>query len=361
MSHDRLPNRRDALRLLACAVTAGAWPRPCEAAEWPRSGLGLVIYALGIQRRKLKAEDPSQDLFEPFRFLDHCHALGAGGIQVPLGTLEPAACERLRARAEAYGMFVEGIAAPPFADAEVERFTAEVEMAARVGAKAVRTVVMPSRRYERFRSPEEFDRYAERGRRALKRARPIVERHRVRLAVENHKDQRLDERLALLEGLNCPMIGACVDTGNSFALLEDPVAVVEGLAPYAFSVHLKDQAVQEYEDGFLFADVPLGDGFLDLERMVRVLRDAQPDVCFSLETITRDPLRVPCLLEGYWTTFTEVPGSDLARTLRTVRAHAAAELTAVGALPIDEQVALERATVAKSLEYARRELGIRPG
>jgi len=163
-------------------------------------------------------------------------------------------------------------------------------------------------------------------------AEPVAARHRVRLAVENHKDQRVPERIELLRRLGSPWIRACVDVGNSFALLEDPLAVVEAYAPWAVSVHLKDQAVQECQDGFLFGDAPLGKGFLDLKRMVQILRQAKPDVRFSLEVITRDPLPVPCLTEKYWTTLPDVPGSDLARTLRVVRVHAQARLPAVSGL-----------------------------
>ncbi len=249
----------------------GAWT---QASETTQTGLGLVIYTQGIRRRVRKAKNPKQDLFAPSTFLDHCRKLGAGGMQIPLGVLEPAACQQLRETAASYGMFIEGIVGPPFSDGDVARFRAEIETASRVGALAVRTVIIPGRRYERFRSREEFDEFVQRGRQALERARPIVEQHQVRLAVENHKDQRLDKRLALLKGLNSPFIGACVDTGNSLAPLEDPLTVVEALAPYAFTVHLKDQAVQEYGDGFLLADVALGDGCLELRRMVDILRRA---------------------------------------------------------------------------------------
>jgi 3-oxoisoapionate decarboxylase len=140
--------------------------------------------------------------------------------------------------------------------------------------------------------------------------------------------------------------------------LEDPLAVVEALAPLAFSVHLKDQAVQEYGDGFLLADVALGDGFLDLKRMVDVLRDAKPDIRFTLETITRDPLRVPCLAESYWATFPTVPGADLAYALRTVRTQAAVELANVSNLELDKQAEMELDTVHRSLQYARNTLGL---
>ncbi len=344
---------------LANAVAfAGTWSlgEAVFAAGPPRTGLGLVIYTQSLRRQMIKALDQADDLFEPFRFLEHCHALGAGGIQAPLGVLPADTCESLRATADAHGMFIEGIVQPPFEDGDVERFRAEIQTAARVGVPAVRTVIIPGRRYERFKSFEEFGQFTERGRRALERAKPIVERHQIRLAVENHKDQRLDERLALLRKLDSPFIGACVDTGNSFALLEDPLTVVEALSPYAFSVHLKDQAVQEYKEGFLLADVALGDGFLDLKRMVAILRKARPNVRFCLESITRDALRVPCLSEGYWATFPDVSGSDLARTLRVVRSHLADDLPKISSLPLEEQIAVERTTVAKSLQYARTQL-----
>ena len=350
--------RRRAIQVLGgmVAATQYAGGRWAQAGETPKTRLGLVIYTQGIRRRVMKANNSKSDLFEPSTFLDHCGQLGAGGIQVPLGVLDPATCERLRGAADARGMFIEGIVGPPFSDGDVQRFRDEIETTARVGVRAVRTVIIPGRRYERFRSREEFDEYALRGRQALERAKPIVEQHQVRLAVENHKDQRLETRLALLNELDSPFIGACVDTGNSLALLEDPLTVVQSLAPYAFSVHLKDQAVQEYSHGFLLADVALGDGFLDLQRMVDILRGAQPEVQFSLETITRDPLRVPCLAESYWPTFPNVPARDLAKTLGLVRAHAASHLPSISTLPLAEQAAVEHETVVRSLEYARTEL-----
>jgi hypothetical protein len=134
--------------------------------------------------------------------------------------------------------------------------------------------------------------------------------------------------------------------------------VVEAYAPWAFSVHAKDQAVGEYEDGFLFADVPLGKGFLDLKAMVRILRAARPEARYSLEVITRDPLKVPYLTEKYWATFGDVPACDLARTLRTVKAHARTDLPRVSHLPLADQVKREELNVTESLAYARGHLGL---
>lgn len=352
-------HRREAFKTLAAgaaALTASALRGASD--ESPATRLGIVVYCLGHRIQTLRAQQPSRDLTDPLALLEHCHALGAGGVQLSLDVRDEAYARKLRSQAEQYGMFLEGIVSPPSGAADVERFDAQLATAQRAGAGVVRTVIMPGRRYEFFDSAAKFREYAERGRRALELAEPIASKHRVRLAVENHKDQRVPERLELLRRLSSPWIGACVDVGNSFALLEDPLAVVEAYAPWAVTVHLKDQAVQEYKDGFLLGDAALGQGFLDLKQMVQILHQVKPDVRFSLEVMTRDPLRVPCLTEKYWATLADVPATDLARTLRIVRAHAQKTLPRVSELPPADRSECEEQNVRQSLAYARTSLGL---
>ncbi len=81
--------------------------------------------------------------------------------------------------------------------------------------------------------------------------------------------------------------------------------------PYAFSVHFKDQALAEYADGFLLGDIPLGQGSFDLTRMMGILLAKKPELKFSLEVITRDALKVPCLTDDYWKSVADASGSDL--------------------------------------------------
>ncbi len=354
-------NRRDALGLLAGSLAAGALSRAAHAAAFEKTqetGMGLVVYCLGNRQRAIRRENPEVNLFEPMTFLEHCHKLGAGGVQMPLGIRAADDATRLRKQAEQYGMYIEGIVSPPKNESGVAQFDAQMQTAARAGARAVRTVIMPGRRYEFFDSLRQFREFMARGRRSLELAAPVAEKHRVPLAVENHKDQRAPERVELLQQIGSEYVGACVDTGNNFALLQDPVEFAKAMAPFAFSVHLKDQAVRECEDGFLLADVPLGQGCIDLKTIVHVLRKAKPDIRFSLELITRDPLKVPCLSEKYWATFPELPGRDLARTLRTVRARAAKTLPQISALSPAEQVAKELANVQASIAFARDQLKI---
>lgn len=351
--------RRTALATLG-GMAAGLLRHASAETEVPsqRTGLGLVTYCRSLLRKQRLQIDRAEELFEPFAFLEHCRSLGAGGMQVALGQLTAERAESLRERAAEWGLFIEAIVRLPRDDGDVARFAADVQTAARAGAKAARTTIIPGRRYEYFDSLEKFRDYERRGRESLERAVAIAEKHRLPLAVENHKDHRNAERVALFEQIGSAYVGACVDTGNSVALLEDPLETVRALAPWAHSVHLKDQAVRLYDDGFLLGDIPLGEGFLDLKQMVRILRDQRPNVSFSLELITRDPLKVPCLTEAYWATFPDLPARDLARTLRQVRESAAGQLQQISRHSPEEQVARETENVLSSLRYAREHLGL---
>jgi sugar phosphate isomerase/epimerase len=353
--------RRSFLRRLGGATAVAAipsWQNMFAAQERQSTGLGLVAYDCGFRRQWLRRQNASVDLFEPLAFLKHCQELGAGGMQASLGVLDADAAGKLRDYAREHSLFIDSIVAAPKDEEDLGRFEAEIRTSAEVGVQAARTVIMPGRRYEQFKSLAEFREYEARGKKMLQRALPVVEKHRVRLAVENHKDQRLDERVALFDEIGSEFVGACVDTGNSFALLEDPIETVERLAPFAFTVHLKDQAVREYEQGFLLGDIPLGDGCFDLKRMVEILKRAKPSIRFVLELITRDPLKIPCLTDPYWATIPAVPGRDLARTLQFVRSHRAEHLQQVSSLQLEKQVELEDANIAASLSYARTTLGL---
>ena len=323
-----------------------------ESPQPQKTSMGLVLYCCGIRRNHLRKENPQFDLFEPANFLKHCQSLGAGSAQLRLG-MDPGDARELSKQAEAAGLYLEAIVTAPKKKGDLEQFQAEMSTAKEAGALAARTTLMPGRRYEFFSSLKMFQEYDAMARKSLELAAPVAERFHVPLAVENHKDHRNAERAFLFKHISSEYVGACVDTGNSFALLEDPIATVESLAPWAHSVHLKDQALKPYEAGFLLADIPLGQGGLDLKRMVEILQKTKPGIRFSLELITRDPLKIPCLTDKYWTTFPDLAARDLARTLRYVQGHATDNLQSISNMSPPEQLAREDANVRESLAYAR--------
>jgi len=353
--------RRQFLAGWAVGSGVAALNRLAAASESParRSKMGLASDCWNLHQRAQVGKGQKGDLSDPRLFLERCYQLGAGGMQMPLSVRDEGYSSGLRRWAEDHEMYIEGSTSLADSRFDVARFEKEIVTAKAAGATVVRTVAMPGRRYEQFNSADEFARAAQRAAERLRQVEPIMARHRMRLAVENHKCHRVAERLDLLKQLGSEWIGMCVDTGNSFALCEDPMAVVRAYAPFAFSVHVRDQGVQEYEDGFLFTDLALGQGFLDVPATVRVLREARPESHFSLEMIARDPLKVPVLTPKYWATMAAVPATDLAWTLRMVKAKTPREpLPRIDSLPLDQRVQCEQRMVDESLAYAREHLGL---
>jgi len=350
-------NRRQALISLTAGGVAMAL-HTLPAAETRRTRLGVVIYGLGIHQKHDWA-GRHQGLSPALAFLEECHRFGAGGIQFQLGPKDKPHLQELRQRAERHEMYFEAIISPPTDADDVSRFEEEVRLAKEAGARVARTVIIPGRRYEQFKTLTEFREYEKRGLKSLQLAEPVVARHRLRFAVENHKDQLIAEKLETLRRVGSEWIGLCVDVGNNLALMEDPLETVRAFAPYALTVHLKDMALREYADGWLLADVALGDGLFDLRRMVEVLRAANPAVKFNYETITRDALKVPVNTEPYWATLPGPRTEALKRIAAIARSKPDVRFPDdISRLSIEQQVEAERRNVERSLAYASEHLAL---
>lgn len=354
-----LLSRRRALALLGAAAPALALRSAAGTAAPPPKRLGIGEHSFGIRSGHERDLPAAQRFNDPLRFLEYCHGIGAGGIQIGIGTRDTAYTAQLRDKAAQHGMFVEGSVRMPKDQGDLQRFDGDIKSAAEAGARVVRTVMLSGRRYETFQTAAAFRGFSERSWTSLVLAEPVMARHRVRLAIENHKDWRISELVSMLKRISSPWVGVCVDTGNSIALVEDPNETVEAYAPWAFATHIKDMAVREYREGFLLSEVPLGQGFLDLRRIVAALTKARPDVQYSLEMITRDPLKIPYLTDPYWATFDDVRGREAASAMRMVRAQWSEKpLPELSTRPRQEQLDAEERNVKLSLEYARQHLGM---
>jgi 3-oxoisoapionate decarboxylase len=321
--------------------------------EVPRPRMGVVIHSYGIR----KANDKDRAFDDPLAFLDYCRSIGAGGAQTSLGIRDDAYAAKIQELLRTHKLYVEGSIALPRDRDDVERFAKEVGTAKSCGAKLFRTVLMNGRRYEVFDSADAYRKFFEQGKLSLKLALPVVEKNEIRMAVENHKDLQAPDLLDLIKKLDSPMAGVCLDTGNNIALLESPQETVDVLAPHAFTTHIKDMGVEEYPEGFLLAEVPLGTGFLDLAKIVATVRRTRPEITLNLEMMTRDPLKIPCLTPKYWTTLEHVPARRLAEMIALVRAKAGKKsLPRISQLKKEEQIQREDENVRACLRYAQTEL-----
>jgi sugar phosphate isomerase/epimerase len=318
------------------------------------TSMGVAIFSFAHRQRR----DPS--ISDPLAFLELARKIGAGGIQTSLGRLDEARGAELRRKADAAGMWIEGSESLPKGKADLDRFEATLKGIRAAGADRFRTVLLGGRRYEAFDSPEGWPDFVRESRARLELAEPLLAKHGVTAMFENHKDFRVPELLPFLKSIGSERIAVCADFANNFTLLEDNAEVVEALAPVSAGAHVKDMLVAEYEEGFLAADVALGAGIHDLPRMIGALRKAKPSLRLCLEMSTRDPLKVPVYGRKYWTTMKDVPASDLARTLRTVRERGVPreKLPLIDSLPPEERVKIEEEAAAKSLAYAAEVLKV---
>jgi sugar phosphate isomerase/epimerase len=348
-------NRRQFLQALSSLACLGLARSPSFAQEKPvapRRLFCLQTYSYSIRHRHERGAG------DPLALMQFTSRLGFAGVQLRLGERDADYLAQVRAAKARLDISLEGIVAPPMEDKDSDRFAAELRACQAAGIDIVRMALLSGRRYETFRSAQEFRRFKARCEQALTRVARLAARHKVRVAVENHKDFRAREFAELVQRPASEFVGVCLDTGNNIALLEDPWFVVDTLAPLTFTVHLKDMAVESASDGFLLAEVPLGRGLIDIHRLVRRIHEARPSARFHLEMITRNPLAIPCLADDYWRTLAEVGGIDLARTLRLVRRHARAanELPRISTLDVKDQIQREHEHVLQSLRYGRERL-----
>ncbi|HEX7359173.1 MAG TPA: TIM barrel protein [Bryobacteraceae bacterium] len=288
---------------------------------------------------------------DTFTFLEQAHAFGAAGIQCPLrGDLR-----RIRGRAEELGMYIEAMLPMP-GEVGAEGFEQGLRNAEEVGAVAIRAACLPTRRYETFSSLADWQAFVARSHESIQAALPLLDRYKIPLGLENHKDWTADEFAALMAKYATEYLGICLDFGNNISLLDDPLEAVKKLAPYTTVTHMKNIEVRRYENGFLLSEVVPPEGMLDLPAVIEIIRAARPQARFILEMITRDPLKIPCLTDRYWTTFPDRGGMDLARTLRLVESRSGANLPCVSHLSAEERASVERQNVATFLDYARNTL-----
>ena len=123
----------------------------------------------------------------------------------------------------------------------------------------------------------------------LRRVLPVAERHKVHVALEPHqvytvKLETFQEILGLVES---PYFSCNPDTGNVFMAGGDPYEFLEAIGDRTVHVHAKDIGGVVMDDRGKVTGVPsgcaCGDGVIDWERVVQILRNAGFEGVLSVE------------------------------------------------------------------------------
>lgn len=312
-----------------------------ETAPLKRSPLGIAWTSFMGTRR----------VNDPLELADIAVSFSAAGIQGPMPDMSDAAVRRLREKLERHGLYFESAFSLPFQESEAAPFEKHLAGAKAAGARCVRLACLGSRRYETFHSLAEWIAFVARSKEGIRRMVTLAERARMPVAIENHKDWTGEEMAALMKEYSSEYLGVCLDFGNNLSLLDDPYDVVERLAPYTISTHMKDSRVSLSPEGLLLGDVVLGDGVLDITRILDRLRKGGRKPRLSLEMITRNSLKIPVFASSYWATFPERQGIRLAQTVE-LGARLPAALAALDSLSKEDRAALEESNISRCLEWA---------
>jgi sugar phosphate isomerase/epimerase len=300
---------------------------------------------------------PGQSTFD---IVQHCHDIGLTGVQTNPPSTDAEAIKKFRARLESLDMYLICDPRLPNDASGLPAFEAQVQAYKEAGARSFH-VAGTGRRYEDFDALEPWKQMFDRIKKQSALVEPVLRKHRMALAYENHKGYRAAEQAAWLKSMGSEWLGVCLDFGNNMSLCEDPMETCKVLAPYTIFAHIKDMGVEAYEDGFLLSEVVMGAGMLDLKGMVQILRQKDPNMIFALEMITRDPLKIPVYTPKYWATFDDtvspIPGRQLAHMLDLVRKNPPKQpLPKTTGLSMAEQVKLEDDLNNQCIAYAHKEL-----
>ena len=124
----------------------------------------------------------------------------------------------------------------------------------------------------------------------LKSSAPAAEAGGLKIAVENHCDTFSEEILWLLDRVDNPVVGACIDTVNALMVMEDPMTAIENLAPRSFTNHFRDDRIEFQRYGFKLTGAAVGEGDIDMQRAYDIIKNRSTMRRINIETEMEIPL-----------------------------------------------------------------------
>ncbi len=177
------------------------------------------------------------------------------------------------------------------------------------------------------------------------------------LAVENHQDVGSEELLRLVDDLG-PHSGICLDTGNPYAVAEDPVAFVRRAAHRIRHVHLKDYVAQFTDDGYRLIRCPIGSGCVPFEEIAALLDRPGAPLTASIEPGALEARHIRLCHAGWWNGYPQRDASELATMFGRLRKRRLADDAdgrtpwEMGAAP-EEMMRYEREQIQRSIDNLR--------
>ncbi|MCP4629082.1 MAG: sugar phosphate isomerase/epimerase [bacterium] len=263
--------------------------------------LGLHTYSFylhGIGQAWADFKLPWPRQMTTFELFDETVKMGLEGLHLDDGvleTLDSSYLHEVKAAARERGLYLEynfsmdmggmGIGIQHDLDAAIATATALGSDIVKVSMDLVRPRPLAASRFHP-RVREQMKSFAAQ----LKASAPAAEAEGIRIAVENHCDSFSEEILCLLDRVNHPAVGACIDTVNALMVMEDPMQAIANLAPRAFTNHFRDDRIETQRYGFKLTGAAVGEGDIDMKRAYEIIKTESAMRRINIETEMEIPL-----------------------------------------------------------------------
>lgn len=109
------------------------------------------------------------------------------------------------------------------------------------------------------------------------------------IGIENHFDLPTATLVEIVKEIDDDRVGLILDTTNCLGFIQSPYEALDSVLPYLKSIHLKDYIVRKIEAGYMISGVPLGEGWLNVRKILTTALKANPNLYIIVElTIRRE-------------------------------------------------------------------------
>jgi 3-oxoisoapionate decarboxylase len=277
-----------------------------------------LAYAVGLQGAGTPYANPSPTGLDGFMRV--AREIGARCVEIHGPWLEgqsAAALDRIRDECQALGatpivstgLNWEGtVPEPPLHSAIVH--------ARAIGATLVRLGLTPVLEGSRASWGPQWPESVAHAKKTLTRDAPRAADAGVTIAIENHQDFGSEELVEMAETAG-PNVGVVMDTGNPFAVGEDPVAFARRAAHRIRHVHLKDYRAQFTDEGYRLVRCAIGDGAVPFADLAAVL---PAGLTASIEPGALEARHIRLFTADWWQGYPPRDAGELRTAIERLRA-----------------------------------------
>ena len=221
-----------------------------------------------------------EPVWDIFGLMDEAKKLGLEGLHITaadLGSTDPGHLKDVRMAAGERGLYLEynfSLDASSYDDRLTHTMEEGIAISEKIGSDIGKISMDVHRPHPVCNSafhPEIIPQLERIAQKAIAAA-PTAQNAGVRLCLENHTEAFSDEVLWVINRVNHPFVGACVDTNNSLMVGEDPLTAIRKLVPVAYTNHFSDHRIEFDQYGCRITGVAAGTGDVPMVQAYRAIQ-----------------------------------------------------------------------------------------